>query len=286
MIHAKNLSKSFGDTEAVKDISLELEKGEILGLLGPNGAGKTTTLKMLSGLLKPDSGNLEVENSLREDVAVVFQETDYGSKLTVTEFLNMISVLNEGVYPVDKAIQDVGLSNDRGKYVKNLSGGTKKKLNMAAGLLKDPKYLLLDEPVAGLDPRATNKVLEALEKLSDSKGLLISTHSMSMAEMLCDKVLIMEKGQEVVSGMPDELISQINAGYLIKAEGEVPERYIDSAITADNFFEIKTDKPDEVLRHLVESDEMTDLANFTVEKPGLEDVFLKLTGRRYSEEGK
>jgi len=175
MLSAENLSKSFGDVKAVKDLSLKIENGEIVGLLGPNGAGKTTTMQMLSGLLKPDSGNIDVENSLRKDVVIVLQETNYGSKLKVEEFLNMMSVLNENVFSVDNAISKAGLEEDREKFVENLSGGTKKKLNIAAGLLKNPKYLLLDEPTAGLDPRAKRKIRETVENLAEDKSALVST---------------------------------------------------------------------------------------------------------------
>lgn len=284
MVGAENLEKSFGDLKAVSDLSLEIDKGEIVGLLGPNGAGKTTTMQMLSGLMEPDSGSVSVKGSLKEDVSVVFQETEYSSKMKVREFLRMMAVLNENEENLKRIIEDVGLQEFRETFVGNLSGGNKKKMNMASGLLKNPAYLLLDEPMAGLDPRARKDVRELIQEFSRDHGVLVSTHSMDEAEKLCDKVVIVENGEEVVSGDPDELISRIDSDFVIKAEGEVPEGFESETTVSEGFFELKTDKPDEVIRKLVESGDIDELENLSIEKPGLEEVFFEVTGRRYEED--
>lgn len=284
MLNAENLEKSFGDTKAVDDLSLEIHKGEIVGLLGPNGAGKTTTMQMLSGLMEPDSGSISVQGSLKEDVSVVFQETEYSSKLKVKEFLRMMAVLNENEDDLERIIKGVGLREYEDTFVGDLSGGNKKKMNMASGLLKDPMYLLLDEPMAGLDPRARKDVRELIQKFSRDHGVLVSTHSMDEAEKLCDKVVIIEDGKEVVSGDPDKLISRIDSDFVIKAEGEVPEGFESDATVSEGFFELKTNKPDQVIRKLVESGEIDELENLSIEKPGLEEVFFEVTGRRYEED--
>ena len=284
MLEAENLGKSFGDTKAVNDLSLKVEKGEIVGLLGPNGAGKTTTMQMLSGLMKPDSGKISAEKPVKKSVSVVFQEVEYSSKLKVREFLQMMAVLNENGESTDEIIEAVGLEKYSDSMVPDLSGGNKKKVNIASGLLKDPEYLLLDEPNSGLDPRARKDVRDMISGFKEDVGILVSTHSMDEAEKLCDRVIIIEDGEEVVSGSPDELVASIDADFVVKAEGKVPEGFEEQATRRDEFFEIKTDKPHELVKKLVESGEIDDLENLSIEKAGLEDVFFEVTGRRYEQD--
>jgi len=284
MLKAKNLKKNFGETQAVDNLSLEVEKGEIVGLLGPNGAGKTTTMQMLSGLMNLDGGEISVEGSLKEDVSVVFQETEYGYKLKVREFLKMMSVLNENEGELNNIIRDIGLEEFEETFVGDLSGGNKKKMNMASGLLKNPNYLLLDEPMAGLDPRSRKSVRDSIQEFSNTHGVLVSTHSMDEAEKLCDRVIIVEDGKEIVSGDPDKLISRIDSDFVIRAEGNVPERYKSEATVSEGFFELKTDQPHEFIRKMVDSGEIDKLQNLSIEKPGLEEVFFEVTGRRYEED--
>ncbi|MBC5792861.1 MAG: ABC transporter ATP-binding protein [Nanohaloarchaea archaeon] len=280
MLKVENLSKTFGETKAVENLSLSLEKGEIVGLLGPNGAGKTTTMQVLAGLIEPESGKVGAGgNPVRDKVSVVFQETEYSSKLKVKEFLEMMGVLNES--QDTEIYRKVGLESEMDKYVTDLSGGNKKKLNIASGVLKDPDYLLLDEPNSGLDPRARKDICEMIESFTSQTGVMVSTHSMEEAEKLCDRVIIIEGGKEVVSGSPKDLISDINADYILKAEGDVPEGFKERAVSSDGFFELRTDKPHEVLKELVDRGVLDDLRNLSVEKPGLEDVFFEVTGRRY-----
>lgn len=284
MLEAKNLDKSFKETKAVDDLSLKVEKGEIVGLLGPNGAGKTTTMQMLSGLLEPDSGEVKAENSIKESVSVVFQEVDYSSKLKVREFLRMMAVLNENKQNLNNIIENVGLKKFSDTMVPDLSGGNKKKANIASGLLKNPEYLLLDEPNSGLDPRARKDVRDMIKGFTENVGILVSTHSMEEAEKLCDRVIIIEDGNEIVSGSPDELVASIDADFVIKAEGEIPEGFKEKATQSEDFFEIKTDKPHELIKKLVESGKLDELKNLSIERPGLEDVFFEVTGRRYEQD--
>ena len=284
MLKAENISKSFGKTQAVKELNLSIEAGEIVGLLGPNGAGKTTTMQMLSGLIKPDTGEINAEKSLKAQVAVVFQETEYSSKVKVIEFLKSISVLNENREQLEKIIETVDLDDETNTFLPELSGGNKKKINIASGLLKQPDYLLLDEPTSGLDPRARKSIRNMIQDFAEERSVLVSTHSMEEAEKLCDRVIILENGREIVSGSPKELIQRFDSDFIVKAEGKLSGGMEEDARYEGDFFEIKTDKPHETVRKLVETGAIDDLENISIEKPGLEDIFFEVTGRRYEED--
>ncbi|MFB6180435.1 MAG: ABC transporter ATP-binding protein [Candidatus Nanohalobium sp.] len=286
MLRAKDISKSFNEVDAVRDFSLTVERGEIVGLLGPNGAGKTTVMNILAGLMSPDSGRVERGNFLEKDTALVYQETEYNSRLKVEEFLEMMATLNNRETRPESVITRVGLEPDRDRFLENLSGGAKKKLNIAAGLLKDPGYLLLDEPTAGLDPKAKKNLRDTVKNIGDDRGVLISTHIMEEAEELCDRVIIIDDGLKIVEGTIEELVDRVDAKYIIEAEGAVPEGFEGRAAVSGDFFEIKTDKPHKVLKELSDIGEIEKLDKISVKRPGLEDVFFKFTGKRYNEEGR
>jgi len=213
-IKAENLSKSYGDTLAVDDLSLEVTSGSIVGFLGPNGAGKTTTLKMLTGLLKPDKGNVSIcgFNIQTESIAAksklgyVPDIPHIYEKLTPIEFLNFIA----DVFKLDKKtaqsrIADLVELFDLGDHLKKLnsalSHGNKQKVSLAAAILHRPDVLLLDEPTGGLDPRATRKIKDIIIQLaSDGCAVLLSTHILEIAENMCDHIYIINKGRIVASG--------------------------------------------------------------------------------------
>ncbi|MFB6190882.1 MAG: ABC transporter ATP-binding protein [Candidatus Nanohaloarchaea archaeon] len=177
MLKAENLSKSYGETRAVQDLSFQVEKGEIVGLIGPNGAGKSTTMEMCAGLLQPDSGRVEAEHSLKQCVGIVFQSLDMRPKITVEEFLELMKTLNSSGADIQEALRDVAL-DERDAWVEELSGGQKKKLNIASALVKQPDYLLLDESAAGLDVQSRTALEAVIEELGEEHGVLLSTHSM------------------------------------------------------------------------------------------------------------
>ncbi|MFB6204532.1 MAG: ABC transporter ATP-binding protein [Candidatus Nanohaloarchaea archaeon] len=283
MLRAENLSKSYGSDTAVKDLSFELEKGEILGLIGPNGAGKSTTMEMCAGLLKPDSGQVSTEYSLRENVGIVFQNLEVRAKVTVREFLTLMERLNGSSGDVEQVLDAVGL-NAADSWAEEISGGQKKKLNIASALVKNPEYLLLDESAAGLDVQSRTALEDIIAKLGEDHGVLLSTHSMDIAERLCDRVIIIEDGEKVIEGELDELLNDIESQYIIRGRGPVPETYRGEARVDGEFFEIFCDQPHEVLRDLVDSGAMAELDEITVDKPGLEEVYLEATGERYEED--
>ncbi|MFB6147676.1 MAG: ABC transporter ATP-binding protein [Candidatus Nanohaloarchaea archaeon] len=248
MLKAENLSKSFGETVAVDGVSLEVEEGEIVGLIGPNGAGKSTTMEMCAGLLEPDSGEVEAERDLKDSVGIVFQNLELDSKITVREFLSIMRVLNGSDVEVEPVLESLGL-DAAGSWVSELSGGQRKKLNIASALMKQPDYLLLDESAAGLDVQSRTALEKVIERLGEERGVLLSTHSMDTAEKLCDRA-----------------------------------RYRDDARVSDGYLEIFCEEPHEVLKHMVETGKIDEVEDIGIDRPGLEEVYLDATGERYAQD--
>jgi linearmycin/streptolysin S transport system ATP-binding protein len=211
MLEARHLRKSFGSLVAVDDVSFGLKQGELVGLLGPNGAGKTTTVSMLAGLVLPDGGDVLIAGQpLKGDthpakrrIGLVPQDIALYDELSARENLRFFgSLYNLSKTALDTAIREVlnlvGLT-DRGRDpVKNFSGGMKRRLNLAAGLLHDPDILLLDEPTVGVDPQSRNAIFENLELLKRrGKALLYTTHYMEEAERLADRIVVIDHGKVI-----------------------------------------------------------------------------------------
>ena len=211
MIEASGLRKSFGTLTAVNDVSLKMESGQILGLLGPNGAGKTTTVSMISGLVTPDSGEVLIrgrilkgdDDPMKRELGLVPQDLALYEELSALDNLRFFgalqglagSKLKEASASV---LAFVGLSERADDRVRTYSGGMKRRLNLAAGLLHDPPVLLLDEPTVGVDPQSRNAIFDTLEKLRDSgKAILYTTHYMEEAERLCDRLVIIDHGKVI-----------------------------------------------------------------------------------------
>jgi len=202
MLQASNLRKAFKDQVAVDDVSLELNAGESVGLLGPNGAGKSTTIAMLSTLLKPDAGTVTFEGRdvladpgpVRRALGVVPQEIALYPELTAQENLAFFGGLYglkgaELKRAIDEALDLVGLSERRHDVVKRYSGGMKRRINIAAALLHDPKMVIMDEPTVGIDPQSRNHIMEAIMKLNaQGMTILYTTHYMEEAQQLCNRM--------------------------------------------------------------------------------------------------
>ena len=220
IIEVKNLVKKFGNFTAVDDISFEVGKGEIFAFLGPNGAGKSTTIKMLTTLLSPTSGQINLDgnnpeqnsNEVRHSFGIVFQDPSLDDELTAYENMEFHGVL----YGVSKKIRKerieqllnfVELWDRKDSLVKEFSGGMKRRLEIARGLLHHPKILFLDEPTIGLDPQTRNHMWEYLEELSKTEGITIffTTHYMEEAERVAQRIAVIDHGKIVASGTADEL---------------------------------------------------------------------------------
>jgi ABC-2 type transport system ATP-binding protein len=211
VLELKNLRKTYGDLVAVDNVSFVLERGQLMGLLGPNGAGKTTTVSLIAGLITPDAGEVRISgrrltgdsDPLKRRIGLVPQDLALYDELTARENLRFFGSLY-GVTGASlgtataAALELVGLSDRIGDRVKTFSGGMKRRLNLAAGLLHDPDILLLDEPTVGVDPQSRNAIFDNLEELKRrGKALLYTTHYMEEAERLADRIVVIDHGRVV-----------------------------------------------------------------------------------------
>jgi len=226
IIEVKNLVKKFGDFVAVDDISFDVKRGEIFAFLGPNGAGKSTTIKMLTTLLNPTSGSLLLDgnnpvldsNKVRKSFGIVFQDPSLDDELTAWENMEFHGVL----YDVPKKLRRerieyllkfVELWDRKNSLVKEFSGGMKRRLEIARGLLHHPKIIFLDEPTLGLDPQTRNHMWNYLKELNKNEGTTIffTTHYMEEAEKIAQRISIIDNGKIIASGTADELKAKANA---------------------------------------------------------------------------
>ena len=220
IIHVKNLTKKFKSFTAVDDISFDVAKGEIFAFLGPNGAGKTTTIKMLTTLLKPSSGELEIDghssitdqDGARHSFGIVFQDPSLDDELTAYENMYFHSVLykvpkSERKPRIEHMLKFVELWDRKKELVKRFSGGMKRRLEIARGLLHHPKVLFLDEPTLGLDPQTTNHIWTYIQELNKKEGITVffTTHYMAEAERVADRIGIIDHGKIVIIGTLAEL---------------------------------------------------------------------------------
>lgn len=232
MLEARGLKKAYGDLQAVNGVSFSVKEGEILGLLGPNGAGKTTTVSMVAGLTTPDSGEVLIDGSSvtretdprKEALGLVPQEIALFEKLSAGDnlrFFGALYGLAGGALhaAVERSLDYAGLRERAGDRVKTFSGGMKRRLNLAAGLLHDPRILLLDEPTVGVDPQSRNAIFDNLEALRDEgMALLYTTHYMEEAERLCDRVVIIDNGKILADDSPRALCRSLPVASSLRVE--------------------------------------------------------------------
>lgn len=212
ILAASHLARSFGGVQAVRDVTLQVHAGEILGLLGPNGAGKTTTVQMLSGLLKPDAGAIEIaqDGSGRAPLGVAPQGLVIWEHLTCKEQLVLVARLHDLPGPLAtrramELLHALGLADRADRLAHTLSGGMQRRLNIALALVHDPLVALLDEPQAGLDPQSRVLVRDWLGQVKSRTAILLVTHDMDEAERLADRVCIVDHGEVIAQGTVDQL---------------------------------------------------------------------------------
>ena len=272
-IEVAGLSKAYGDLRAVDDVSFEIAEGEFVGILGPNGAGKTTLLEMVEGLRKPDAGGARVlglpvwprNSALLPRIGVQLQASSFFDRLTAREQIHTFAALyGTSTAHADEWLERVGLGEKADARVEDLSGGQAQRLSIACALVHDPEVVFLDEPTAALDPQARRNLWDLLSGLNDSgRTVVLTTHYMDEAEVLADRVAIMDHGRILQFDTPAALIRRLDA----------PTR-----ITTGDEETITTREPAAVLARLAEEGR---LDGVRVQTGTLEDVFLDLTGREY-----
>lgn len=218
MIEVKNLKKRYGDKQAVDGVSFSVKKGEIFGILGPNGAGKTTTLEMMVTLRPIDAGTVLIDGinvaknpqAIKYLIGVQPQSPAFQDKTKLTEVIEMFAAAYGERVDAMQFLRDVDLEEKANSYVESLSGGQKQRLSITTALVHGPKVFFLDEPTTGLDPQARRNLWELIEKLRD-KGIsvVMTTHYMDEAEVLCDRIAIMDNGRIVAIDTPKNLIKQL-----------------------------------------------------------------------------
>lgn len=298
-LHVAALVKRFGEVTAVDGITLELRSGECLGLLGPNGAGKSTLIRSIVGRVIPDAGQISVfgapadSMAARNELGWIPQELALYPRLTCRENLQSFGRYHGmGGAALEQAVKRclgwATLSDRAGELVKNLSGGMKRRLNMAAGLIHRPKLVLMDEPTVGVDPQSRNNIFEMIETLhGEGMSLIYTTHYMEEAERLCDRVAIVDHGKVIALGTNAELVqnafgsrSQVLARFAGADErvaAWVAER---GGHAVDGSAQFTIEHPTEIAGLLEASAKAGfELVDVSLRKPNLESVFLHLTGR-------
>ena len=281
-IEVNDLRKSYGPVEAVRGLSFRVDRGEVFGLLGPNGAGKTTTVEILEGYRKRSGGEVRVlgrdpeqrDRGLQQHVGIVLQSCGFYPRVTVREAVEHFAKPYSSPRDPGETIQLVGLADKADAVTKNLSGGQRRRLDLALALVGDPELIFLDEPTTGFDPAARRAAWSVIQKLKElGKTVLLTTHYLDEAQALADRVAIVKDGVFVAEGPPDRL-SQASAHYRV------------AYLTADGRrVEHQTDDPTSLLNELT-SDALArgeQLEGLEVTRPTLEDVYLELTAEPEAE---
>ena len=299
-IKITNLKKSYGGIDALKGINMTIDKGQFFGLLGPNGAGKTTTINILTGLVRKDMGETMIFN---RDTVSDYRFTRKQVGISSQEFtqdwffpLDKLLLFQAGYYGINKKdatprveslLDRLGLKNKRNARIRELSGGMKRRFEIAKALVHDPQILILDEPTAGVDVELRHELWKYFGDLhNEGKTILLTTHYIEEAELLCDKVAIIDKGKVITEGSPKELIGKAsNSGITVY----LSEPFEDSDNTLNDF----TYNQEDQRLHFITGDPENDLPNIIkllsnsgahiqrieTNKASLEDVFLNLTGK-------
>ncbi len=305
LIKVDQLTKTFGDLVAVDHVSFSIEQGEIFGFLGPNGAGKTTTLSILSTLLKPTSGQAfvngyDVENQqsqVRRSIGVVFQDPTLDEELTARENMDIhgrLYGMKHRKARIDELLKLVELENRKNQLVKQFSGGMKRRLEIARGLLHDPQILFLDEPTLGLDPQTRNHLWDYIRDLNQKKGvtIILTTHYMDEAEKLSDRVAIIDHGQIIALDTPMALKEQVG-GSRIRIESKENQKilqrlqgikWLNNLTNYNGFTDITLQNAEKKIAGVIREINDLPIDSVSLKIPSLEDVFLHYTGKTIREQ--
>ncbi|MEM7087614.1 MAG: ABC transporter ATP-binding protein [Bacteroidota bacterium] len=303
MIQVENLSKSFQNAHAVNDISFTIAKGEVFGLLGPNGAGKSTTLNMMSTILQSDQGTVVIDGletkanptECKHLIGVVPQEISLYEELSAYENLwfwgNLYKTPSKELKEkIHETLQLIGLLDRKNDLIKTYSGGMKRRINIAAALLHNPKILFMDEPTVGIDPQSRNHIFEVIEALNE-KGMTIvyTTHYMEEVERLCDRIAIIDSGKIIAQGTQSELKELVQTKETIQLEfdflseghvNQIREALPYAILQSENKLIIES--PVRELSKVIKSCNELKLSikDIQLNKVNLETIFLSLTGKQ------
>jgi ABC-2 type transport system ATP-binding protein len=306
VITTDNLHKHYGDIHAVDGISFEIQQGEIFGLLGPNGAGKTTTINVLCTYTEPTAGEIVVAGhsvtaepeAVKRAIGVVPQDIALYPDLNALENLRFFGRM----YDIPKArleqriadlLQLVGLTEHARRRVEHYSGGMKRRLNLAVGLLSEPRFLMLDEPTVGVDPQSRNAIFENIHALNqEGLTILYTTHYMEEAELLCHRVAIMDEGRIIALDTPQNLINTLGTGLIhIGVKDELDDEMlarlqalpqVKTVLHRNNTLAFETVDAQRALLEIIGLFNETDTVMTSLEilEPNLENVFIQLTGKQ------
>jgi len=305
VIEVENLTKEYKTLKAIDDLSFSVKKGEILGLLGPNGSGKSTTINCMLSLLNFQKGSIKIFGeemepdayNIKKLLGVVFQDIAVFDELTVYENIDYFC----GLYIKDKvtrkkyineSLQLVGLEEFKKFYPKELSGGLLRRLNIACGVAHHPKLIFLDEPTVAVDPQSRNNILDGIKKLREEGATIVyTTHYMEEVELLCDRVIILDKGKIIASGTCDELKELAHIEEKVTVEGvNLEEKEIKKLEELKNIEDVLYGNHTLIITYQKGKNNLVELMDYLKkekvsyykiysERPTLNDVFLELTGK-------
>ena len=287
LVRVEHLVKRYTDNTAVDGVSFEVREGTCFGLLGPNGAGKTTTIEIMEGILAPTSGQVRYRGGplgerFRAEAGILFQKTALQDFLTVQQTLNLFRGLYDHGLPVAEVIRLCALEKLLTRDNKKLSGGQLQRLLLGVALVNDPAILFLDEPTTGLDPQARRLFWDLVQSIkAQRKTIILTTHYMEEAQLLCDEIVIMDHGRIIAQGAPQTLLREHFKAVLLElpAEDWTPAAR-ELGVTffeAAGRVELTTNDLEGTLRTLMQAGSC--LAHLTIRPPNLEDLFLELTGK-------
>lgn len=285
-LEARNLVKQYPGVLAVDDVSFAVREGTCFGLLGPNGAGKTTTVEIMEGVTPATAGEVwyygtPAGSRFREEAGIQFQNTALQDHITVRETLHMFQSLYDRKADLDHIVEQCSLGELQDRDNRKLSGGQRQRLLLAVALVNRPRLVFLDEPTTGLDPQARRNFWELVKRIrAEGTTVILTTHYMEEAQILCDEIAIMDVGKIMIQGAPDELLKQHYKNTIIELpvddfSGDLStlEHRI---LEAQGLIEIETNDVNESLRELVAH--TSGLNRMKIRQPNLEDLFLDLTG--------
>lgn len=304
-VQVSSLVKKYGSLTAVDGMSFTVNRAEIFAFLGPNGAGKTTTVEILECLRNLTSGEVRVlgydvtkssdQKAIRRRIGVLPQEFNTFDYLTVKENINYFATMFGKRVDSSSLIRLVDLENKRDTYYKHLSGGLKQRVGIAITLVNDPEIVFLDEPTAGLDPKARRGVWEVIRGLrAEGKTIFLTTHYMEEAEALADNVTVIEAGKIVASGTPSELVTKYGGdkSLIIKGVNKagyslIRSKFVDVTLDENGDVHVPLRKPTDLTNSIISlTTNHSGFEDIELKKPTLEDVFLNLTGKRIGDEGR